>query len=78
MGQFGNMLNKKYLPTGGYFFIGYFVAISFLSSTFFFGDSILLPLILPSSMRSAPYSSMRTLIQPAIGIEMIAPTRPKV
>lgn len=81
--QFGNMLRQKVAPWGDFFC--YFLAIrtssfltGFLSSDFFLLSSKLLALILPSSIQSAPYSSRRTLMQPAIGIEIIAPARPKV
>ena len=43
-----------------------------------FSSLKLLALILPSSIQSAPNSSIKILIQPAIGIEIIAPARPKV
>lgn len=60
------------------FFGIYFSTRRCLSSDFLAGVLRLLPLILPSSMRSVPYSSIRTLMQPAIGMEIMAPARPKV
>ena len=82
MALFGNThknAQQKSPVNGGFFYSA--LAMSFLSSTFsvFFSDGLrLLPLSLPSSIKSTAYSSIRILIQPAIGIEIIAPTRPKV
>ena len=65
---FGSINKNIPLMRGGIF---YCFAMSFLSSLFASSLSSL-------NGRLSPYSSMRTLIQPAIGMATIAPMRPNM